>query len=178
MDCPQSLNVLITNLNHSANSNHGKILKEMNVSTEDFEYYASWEKGGYTRNCICRTDEYELILLCWDKNVETAIHDHDGQNCWVYQVDGQVSEVRYEQNEMDDLIEVNRVQLSPGKLTYMNKSMGFHKLVNDIDGRAMTLHVYVSPISSCQVFCDEKEGFELKELEYDTIHENAIAEIA
>ena len=170
MDCIESLEKLIKNLDESSPENHGKIIKKMDIPVSEFEEFASWDKEGYTRNCINRTDEYELLLLCWKKGDVTPIHGHDGQKCWVYQIEGKVTEVRYEEDNTGDLFETNRMQLSPGRLTFMNDKMGYHKLKNDTDGRAMTLHIYVAPINSCEVFNSGKETFEYKELEYDTIH--------
>ena len=177
MDCIESLEALIEQLDHSNSSNQGKIIKQMNIPISDFEAYASWDKKGYTRNCICRTDEYEMILLCWGKGDVTPIHGHGGQKCWVYQIEGQITETRYEKMPDGQLTEVNRMQLNPGKLTYMNNTMGYHKLNNDTNGRAMTLHVYVLPITSCEVFNDKKNNFESKELEYDTVNGIALAEV-
>ena len=59
----------------------------------------------------------------------------------------------------------------------MNETMGYHRLKNDTDGRAMTLHVYVSPITSCEVFNDKENAFVSKELEYDTLKGVAFAEV-
>jgi cysteine dioxygenase len=168
MDCIDTLEELVEKLDDSNPENHGRIIKKMNIPISEFEEYASWNKEGYTRNCINRTTNYELILLCWKKGDVTPIHSHDGQKCWVYQVQGKVTEVRYEENIAGELIETNRMQLNPGKLTFMNDNMGYHKLNNDTDGRAMTLHVYVSPINSCEVFNPNKEVFEYKKLKYDT----------
>jgi len=170
MDSAQSLKELIECLNYSEPSNQGKILKQMNIPISDFEAYASWDENGYTRNCINRTDEYELILLCWSKGNTTPIHGHDGQKCWVCQLDGNITEFRYKKNESGALVETNRMQMGPGKLSFMNEEMGYHKLMNDTDGRAMTLHVYVSPITSCEVFNTEKNDFVVKEMEYDTVY--------
>ena len=177
MNSIESLEELIEKLDHSNSSNQGKIIKQMNIPISDFEAYSSWNKKGYTRNCIHRTDEYELILLCWKKGDTTPIHGHDGQNCWVYQLEGQITEFRYEKIGLGNLVETNRMRLIPGKLTFMNNTMGYHKLRNDTNGRAMTLHVYVSPISSCEVYNDKKLAFELKELEYDTINGMALTEV-
>jgi cysteine dioxygenase len=171
----QSLEELIENLDHSDPSNQSTIIKQMDIPISDFEAYASWDKKGYTRNCINRTKKYELILLCWKKGDATPIHGHDGKKCWVYQIKGQMTEVRYEKNESSDLVETNRMQLNPGKLTFMNGAMGYHKLNNNTNGRAMTLHVYVSPITSCEVFNAKEETFERKELVYDTMDGMAFA---
>jgi cysteine dioxygenase len=177
MNSIESLEELIEKLNHSEHSNQGKVIKQMNIPKSDFEEYASWDKKGYTRNCINRTNDYELVLLCWEKGDVTPIHGHDGQKCWVYQIEGQMTEIRYEESTSGNLVETNRTQLSRGKLTFMNNTMGYHKLNNDTDGRAMTLHIYVSPITKCEVFNDKKGDFEFKELEYDTINGMSLTEV-
>ncbi len=176
MDCIESLEALIQKLNQSDTSNHGKLIKQINIPISDFEAHASWSDKGYTRNCVYRCDQYELILLCWDKDASTAIHGHDGQKCWVYQIEGQISEIRYEKFESGDLFETNRVELNPGKLTFMNNAMGYHKLTNDTDGRAMTLHAYVLPINSCEYYCDDAQDFKSKELDYDTVVSDSLVE--
>ena len=81
--------------------------------------------------------------------------------------------IRYEKTESGNLTETNRLKLLPGKLTFMNAAMGYHKLNNDNDLRAMTLHVYVSPIISCEVFNDSTSAFEVKEMKYDTLNGRA-----
>lgn len=171
----ESLEALIQKLNQSDTSDHGKIIKQINIPISDFEAYASWSGDGYTRNSIHRNDDYELILLCWNKGDSTPIHGHDGQNCWVYQIEGQISEIRYEKFDNGNLLETNRMQMSPGKLSFMNNAMGYHKLKNDTVGRAMTLHAYVLPIDRCEYYCDDEKAFKSKELEYDTVEENVSA---
>ena len=176
MGSVESIEELIEEFDHSDPASQGKIIKQMNIPISEFEAYASWNKEGYTRNCIHRTKEYEMILLCWDKGDETQIHGHGGQKCWVYQIEGQLTEIRYDKNESGDLIEIDQMELNPGKLTFMDNTMGYHKLNNDDKGRAMTLHVYVSPIITCEVFNDEEEAFEFKEMVYDTINGVALTE--
>lgn len=176
MQIIESLENLIHKLNTSETIDHSKIIKEINIPIRDFEALASWDDNCYTRNCIHRSDQYELILLCWNKGSTTPIHGHDGQKCWVYQIKGQLTEVRYDKLDSGDLVETNRMNLVPGKLSFMNNAMGYHQLMNTSDGRAMTLHAYVLPINSCEVYCDDKQDFEDKELEYDTIIEDALVD--
>ena len=54
------------------------LLKVTGLNEAEFEKYATWNQESYTRNCIARTDTYELILLCWEKKQETPIHEHGG----------------------------------------------------------------------------------------------------
>ena len=94
MDTIKSLEELIDRFDHSDPSSHGKVLKKMNIPISDFEAFESWDKKSYTRNCIFRTNECELILICWKKGDKTLIHEHDGQKCWVYPLKGDITETR------------------------------------------------------------------------------------
>ena len=49
--------------------------------------------------------------------------------------------------------------------------MGFHSIQNDSENRAMTFHIYASPIDSCKIYNNETECFESKEMPYDHIAE-------
>lgn len=175
MDCVTSLEQLIEKLDQGYATNEAKIIKEMQIPASDFESYCSWDSKGYTRNCVARTPTYEIILLCWNEADETPIHGHGGQRCWVYQVEGQLTEVRYIKQESGELLENSRTEMSPGMLSFMNDSMGYHKLINGTDGRSMTLHVYVAPIDSCEVFDADCAEFKQKEMQYDTMRGKAIS---
>jgi cysteine dioxygenase len=152
-----------------------RLLKEMNIPKEDFEEFASWEVGGYTRNCIARHENFEFILLCWDAGAKTCIHGHDGQSCWVYQVDGSVTEKRFQPiGNGFELIQDET--LDEGDISFMHDRMGYHALENSSSERAMTLHAYVKPIDRCKVFNEELEQFETVEMSYNTIKGKAVQE--
>lgn len=147
-----------------------KIIKNIDIPLAEFEEHASWRKGDYTRNCLAKTEDYEFILLCWDGHCETAIHDHAGQNCWVYQVDGTVKETRYT-NDPESLDVESVGDLRPGQVSYMNDQLGYHKIANETGEQSMTLHVYVKPIEACQVLNEDTKRFEIKQMEYDQVCE-------
>jgi cysteine dioxygenase len=168
MNCIESVEELIETLNVSEPEDYVKVAKDMNIPKSDFKKYTFYKPDGYSRNCIERTSDYELLLLCWNPGDETPIHGHDEQRCWVYQVDGVIRELRYRENDDDEMEKCNRLELTPGHLTYMEDTMGYHSLKNCSNERAMTLHLYISPIDMCKTF-DETEGtFIDKELEYDS----------
>lgn len=167
MQTIHTIEELIEALDASPANRFAQIVQRINIEEENLKAYASWEKGGYTRNCLMRSDAYEIILLCWDQGAKTAIHGHGGENCWVYQVDGSVEEIRYESFK-ESMQETQRRMLTPSKLTYMHDRMGFHAIQNVSGQRAMTLHIYASPIDRCRVYNDQKDCFEMKTMSYDT----------
>jgi len=144
-----------------------KVVKRLAIPMNQFKQYEHWEEGTYTRNCIFRTDNFELILLCWDKLQETAIHCHNEQECWVYVLKGEFEEERYQST--DNGLEIEQeLDLMEEGVSYMNDNMGYHKLKNVVKDKAMSLHLYMNPIDSCSIYNEETEGFESKDLEYDT----------
>ena len=167
---------LVEVLNKTEISNFPSVLKSIDIPEAQLSECASWDSQNYTRNCIERNDRYELLLLCWKPWHETPIHGHDGQKCWVYQLSGKVTEKRYKTSEKGP-VETSSQILTPGKLTYMDDKMGFHVLSNPNNSRAMSLHLYVSPIDQCRVFNKIRQEFEMKDLAYDQIvkmeHESA-----
>ena len=163
-----TIDQLIESFDDAEPSEQVSVLKRIAIPKSDFEEYATWEKGGYTRNCIARKDGFEFILLCWDAGVATPIHGHGGEDCWVYQVAGSVRERRYVESEFG-FKTTNEAILEEGKITYMHDSMGYHTIENIFEQGAMTLHVYASPIDRCKVYNEEKGAFEVAEMEYDTI---------
>lgn len=170
MDSITSIEQLVREFDDADPIEQGGILKRIEIPKSEFEEAASWREGDYTRNCIARTDDFEFILLCWDKHCKTKIHDHSGQNCWVYQVDGSVREVRYE-GVGDGLNVYSEEILDKGGLSFMQDDMGYHMIENFNNSRAMTLHVYVKPIDSCLVYDDDAFRFKTVEMEYDTVGE-------
>lgn len=173
METINSLDDLIEALPECKGSDYVRISKNMTLPLEDLKPFASWSEDTYTRNCISRTEDYELLLLCWEEGEETPIHCHFGQECWVYLVSGELEEEQY-QDENGEVVRVDKSNFQEGSLSYMNDEMGYHLLRNIADGRSMSLHLYMNPIDQCTIYDEDKEDFVLKELSYDTMATHAL----
>jgi len=160
-----SIKQLIANLNECDEEGYKKIVNRINIPLSAYTAYAFFEENTYTRNCINRTDDYELILLCWDKAEETAIHCHNNQECWVYVLKGEFQEERFQETEKG--LEVKQeLDLMEEGVSYMNDDMGYHRLANSESSRGMSLHLYMNPIDECNVYNPKSEEFELTAMEY------------
>ena len=169
MEFVNNLPQLLSVLPECEGPDYLKIAKDMNIPPSDFKAYEFWSKEGYTRNCLARTDSYELLLLCWDSNQGTPIHCHNGEECWVYIIKGELEEERYEMNESDDLVLVEKSISQASDLSYMSDEMGYHLLRNTKSQRAMSLHLYMNPINECSIYDEENGVFIYKELQYDSV---------
>jgi len=167
-----SIKQLVRTLNEIENhDDYKKVVKRLEIPLQEYEKYAFFSPDDYSRNCIARTEDYELLLLCWDAAQETQIHCHNKQECWVYVVQGAFLEERYvESQDGKELIDLkDRLQLKENEISYMNDEMGYHMLANANEkGRSISLHLYMNPIDECKVYNSESGEFEIKKLEYDS----------
>jgi len=95
----QTFSELIQVLDEEERANYTAILKSMKLPIVEFKKHANWSKTCYTRNCIVENEHFELILICWEKEQITAIHDHGGEECWVYFVEEEFKENVYKESE-------------------------------------------------------------------------------
>lgn len=164
----QTIDDLIAALCENKPAEFPSILRNMNLAKEELRPYQSWSKKCYTRNCIFENDDFELILLCWEGNQKTQIHDHGGENCWVYFLDDEFEEEIYAVDDNENPVVLRKVKAKSGYISFMNDEMGVHRLKNCSDTRGMSLHLYAKPIDSCSIFDEDAEEFSIKEMSYDT----------
>ncbi|KAL3774210.1 hypothetical protein ACHAW5_008535 [Stephanodiscus triporus] len=125
----------------------------------------------YTRNLIATDDEtYTLLLLCWNPGMSSPIHDHPCDGCWVRVCEGKIRETRYEVIVGDDdddggdgagaaLIATSDALIEDSAPTFINDSVGYHRVGNPCDARvAVTLHLYCPPVRECRVWHDPADA--------------------
>lgn len=157
---------LLEALPHCSGKDYVSIAKKLDLNSSEFEAYSFWSDEHYTRNCIARSDDYELILLCWEPGQKTPIHGHGGEECWVLLLQGAIEETRYELDADKQPQALPAERMSAGKISYMNDMMGLHSLHNIGKTRAMSLHLYMNPIDQCRVYQPSKQQLKVKELSY------------
>jgi len=70
---------LTKTLDESEPQENAKVMKRIKITADKLAPYATWCQQGYTRNCLARTQKYELILLCWDIAAKVPIHGHESR---------------------------------------------------------------------------------------------------
>ncbi len=135
-----------------------------------------FERGRYTRTLVYRDARFELLLLAWDAQSRSPIHDHAGQRCWFISLAGRFALDDYRlvsggrRSGTASLAHTASRTLGPGELDARQADSELHR-VGVADGcvAAVSLHVYAAPISSCLVF-DERSGrCRRRTLGYDAI---------
>ncbi len=166
MDCIESVDELVKALKKSNPKDYNVIAKSLKIQAADLMEFAYWKEEGYARNCIERTSDFELLLLCWNPGDATPIHCHGEQRCWVYQVSGRLQEVIYKENTQNELNPIANQELKSGDIGYMEDAMGYHTLCNNSDSKSMSLHLYAKPIDSCTYYDKKVDKFVGSEMHY------------
>ncbi|MFY0644383.1 MAG: cysteine dioxygenase family protein [Bacteroidia bacterium] len=167
LDRITELDELLETLRNAESNEIPFIASRIAIDAESLAQWASFSEVKYTRNKLIRTEEFELMILGWTPGQSTKIHAHDHQKCWVHIVEGEFVEHRYEYID-NKMVETSLDNPLPGKTTFMEDDMGYHKLQNVSDRNGMSLHLYYGPIDQCLVYNEETGEFELKKMTYDT----------
>ncbi len=141
----------------SASGGYLTILERAAIPSEDFLEYCTWNEKHYTRNCIARTAEFELLLICYEPGQRTSIHDYNTQEAWVHPILGSVVEERFEPPSQGSLRKVSSAKLVTESFSYLHNGRSIHRYINNTDERAATLNLYARPLIKWKVY-DERSG--------------------
>lgn len=144
------------------------ITEQMFIPISDLEPYMTWKKDGYTRNCIVQTENYELILLCWEPHTKTSIHCHDGQKCWVHGISGKLDENFYDLKDGKPIL-LEQNEIFPRQTIFMENGNMHHQLLNNLSERTISLHLYINPIKKCTNWSEQDGRFNHVVLGYDNV---------
>lgn len=159
------------------------LLLDATVDASSLEPYLYWSPRRYTRNLLFRTNEFELLALCWDEGSRSPIHDHDGQRCYMKAITGAFEVEDFSRAEGGR--EPGSVRLNPlgtrtlvaGELDSLDTSRDIHR-VAPLGGRAISLHVYTRPLDRAMIYDLEKGACRYAYLRYDAIRADAFQQRA
>lgn len=163
---PSAVELLVRGLVEAGNDRKkiGQVMNACPVGESDLESYCHFSEDCYQRNLVHRTDDFELILLCWGPTQCSPIHDHADSECWMRVVAGEITETLYEISEnskgKEQMTKLKERALKPGSVAHINNSIGLHCIANSYAGPSMTLHLYAPAIEICHYYhpetCTEK----------------------
>jgi cysteine dioxygenase len=147
------------------------------VEIESLAPYFYWSENFYTRNLIYKDERFELMSLCWDKGQVSRVHNHADQMCWMMVVEGTLRGQNFSVEEMDEsagyckLYETDTFDLSDCLSAKVELEEPIHQILNlpEFDERAISLHVYSKPFSSCLSYCRDTHTFKEVPLYYTSV---------
>lgn len=147
------------------------------LEVDSITRYFFWDQGFYTRNLIYRDDRFEVLAICWERGQASTIHDHAGQKCWMTVPVGRLRGQNFAVEELDDirsycrLRETNSFELSDCMAAKVELEEPIHQVLNlaEYGERAVSIHIYSKPYSSCRSYCPDTHTFKEVQLCYTSI---------
>lgn len=136
---------------------YGPILSRYAVPSRDLEPYFRWNSRHYTRTCIHRNEDLELLVICYEPGQRTSIHDYDSHTAWIHPVIGEVVEERFKLAHDGHLQRTAQVHHHAGDLNKITEGQAIRRFSNHGPERAVTINLYAKPLSSWRVY-DERTG--------------------
>jgi len=116
---------------------------------------------------------YTVLIMVWDQNQGTALHDHAGMWCveCVYRGEIRVNSYNIEGNEDDPCVQFSHeatVAAGPGEAGALIPPFEYHTIDNPHPTPAVTIHVYGGEMTWCHAFIPIEGGYrkERRELAY------------
>ena len=145
------------------------------VDADSLQPYLHFQPTHYTRNLIYKCPLFELLAICWDVGQVSAIHNHQGQNCWMAVPIGRLAVQNYELLAMDEsgfceLKPAERLVMDPSHPSFVDNERPIHAVLNlpEYADRAVSLHVYSRPYDRCLVYSPEQKSYREVPLFYDS----------
>lgn len=144
----KSLDKLAYNI--SINLRNGKHLKNMShiVTTyigNDYSQFVKFDQNKYNRSIVYKDQHIEMVVISWNPNQRTPLHDHPSNGCLLKVLDGNLIENIYEFNLVDKKCDyITSKFLSAGNLSYKEHNKILHNIVNK-NNQSITLHIYSPP---------------------------------
>ena len=154
---------------------HGRLMElthRLALSHELIERRTCFAANTYARNLVCRTADFELLVLCWKQGHQSTIHDHAGSLNAIHVHRGELTS-RVFAPAADRPASAGPVELIAEERvtgdgwTGVDRE-GIHQLANTAAEDLVTVHVYAPPLMSLTVYSTESPEVELQPLR-DTI---------
>jgi len=170
MDKIKTVDELISKLKQkSSDESYLDIMKQIDIPIREFEKYYSWNRNRYARNCLVKTENFELLLICYEKGQQTPIHDYDSKQAWIHTIHGKLSEERFRVSEDGKSLEqLSSRTLGTNDYSFMSH-VGIHRYKNIYEARTVTLNLYCKPIEQWTQYEENASSSEVK-VNYDSVY--------
>ena len=154
-----------------------QVFRQFPLARSEVESFALLSEGRYTRTLLYRDEDMEVIVLGWGRGSRAPIHGHDGQQCMLMTVAGELEMTDYRliaggQTPGYALIErmgPSRTLL-PGAVDHREVDTELHSVRPSAHSDfAISLHVYSRPVDTCLVYDPRRSRCEARQLRYDRV---------
>jgi cysteine dioxygenase len=135
------MNIIIDSINQHGFQNTGDIIR--NYSGNDYIKYVSLHPDFYNRHKVYCNNEFEIFVITWNKLQQSKIHDHSDKGCYMRILQGELVEEIYHME--DSSLPIQTRTLQKGVVSYIDNTIGYHRIANKSADVAVSLHIYSPP---------------------------------
>jgi len=120
-----------------------QLLNSIRFNFKEIEHLCFWDAEDYSKINVGNGSNYELVLICWENNQQSKIHNHEGQDVFTYVVKGELTEEVFGGMNIDSDPEKTTVLVKRDISILKNILNKEHRLTNSYHGRSVSLHLYI-----------------------------------
>ena len=119
------------------------------IGVDDLASFVKFDDRRYTRNLVCATEHWQVLLLCWRRGQCSPIHDHRGSICAFKVLRGTALEVLYEITTRGRARFTTSHDLPPSGVS-AQADADIHRVIAIEE--LITLHIYAPPLVAMQTY--------------------------
>lgn len=138
---------------HSVNIIHNRY--NNNILNNSVNILDIKHNDGYIKFKLFENKHLESYLIFWDPYSKSPIHNHATNGCYLKVLNGNLLEKKYSyqfKNEVCILKENNIDILNNNEISFIDNTIGYHKIYNPNSFTVSSLHVYSPPNYITSVF--------------------------
>ena len=114
-----------------------------NYNGEDWRNHIVVNSEFYHKEKVFECNEFDMYIITWDKLQKSKIHNHAKLGCLNKVLKGSLQEFIYNSNCLQNpvLTRINNCNM----VTYIDNSIGYHRIENNNNHISVSLHIYSPP---------------------------------
>jgi predicted metal-dependent enzyme (double-stranded beta helix superfamily) len=133
-----------------------QLMNRLDVSDDLLQQHIRFTNRCYSRNLVCRTPDFDLLVLCWRPGQQSVIHDHGESLSVVRVVNGHLTSRMFEKSGQPTPSDITVRKTADEILTdnaFACVDHGeIHQLANVNGPDLVTLHCYARPLKTMNVY--------------------------
>ena len=122
---------------------YAEILSGIKFNFKEIEHLCFWDAESYSKINIGNGSNYELVLICWEKNQSSPIHNHEEQEAYTYVLKGKLTEDVFKEVGVSVKPEKSKILARRDISALTDQQEKGHRLTNSYSGRSVSLHLYI-----------------------------------
>jgi cysteine dioxygenase len=144
--------------------------RRLRLSDELVASRSCFSEDHYARNLVCRTQRFELLVLCWRPGHESTIHDHAGSLNAINVHSGELTSRVFTPADgapagSGPVVMTTEERIGRGGWAGVDRD-GIHQLADTSAADLVTVHVYAPPLMELTVYSSASPKTERRPLRY------------